>query len=714
MPYTPGMSMSDMLNAEQQGGTLTELTRLLAEDEEAREVWKLAKEMEGLARSVGRHAGGIVIAPDKLTRYSPLYYQSDSNFASTHFDKDDIESVGLVKFDFLGLRTLTVIDKAIKKINRANPGMQEPLDIGRISLEDQEVYTMLGKAKTVAVFQLESEGMRDLLLRYKPTEFEDLIVLISLYRPGPLEMGMHTDYVERRNGNQHVDYYHVSALKPILQETYGVFLYQEQVMQAARVLADYSLGQADILRRAMGKKKRDEMARQREQFVSGANQKGLDKKTADNVFDVMEKFSGYGFNKSHAAAYALIAYRTAWLKTHYPSWFMAAEMSTLMGSTDTLETLIRECKQLRIEVVPPNINISHPEFEVDKDGRVVYGLSAIKDIGRGFAETICKERGENGPYKHLLDFCLRIPRESPCNQGMLERLICAGCFDAFGQTRPELMQQVSRVLSVVAGRRSLSENGVSDMFGSSGSSPDSEALDYVLQKGEIEDWNEIEKLRREKLSLGLYMSGHPLNSYQNLLRRHSCVPIADLKSYTDTQSVCIAASVSGLRKIRSKTMLINLSDSSGVIELKLNPKRYAEYREYAVVGKILLIKARIAKSQYSTADHGLSCIPYDIKEITDPPEGDIHKPKSTDITDMDCNMIVVHADPLRCTTENLEAMNRMLSAAPKGQCALRIRYLHSETEIDFDLQQRVDPNKDLLTNLRNQWGEQAVRLERSN
>ena len=722
MPSIPGMSMGDMLLAEQQSGAITELTKLLKEDTEAQEVWDLAREMEGLARSVGRHAGGIVIAPDKLTRYSPLHYQSDSDFGSTHYDKDDIERVGLVKFDFLGLRTLTVIDKAVQNINRANPGMQEPLEVGRISLDDHEVYRLLSEAKTVALFQLESEGMRELLLRYQPTQFEDLIVLISLYRPGPLDMGMHTDYVERRKGRKSVDYYGVQALEAVLKETYGVFLYQEQVMEAAQVLANYSLGQADILRRAMGKKKHEEMAQQREQFVQGAAKNNLDQRTANSVFDVMEKFSGYGFNKSHAAAYALIAYRTAWLKTHYPSWFMAAEMSTLMNSTDSLEKLVRECKQLQLNISPPNINYSGSEFEVNQDGEIVYALTAIKEIGRNVAEIICHEREQHGPYKNLLDFCLRISKRTPCNQAMLEKLIGAGCFDMFDQPRAALVAQIERVLSVVTQRRSISENGVTDMFGKSKDAPEEDALCYVLEAGATKHWSTLEKLAHEQLALGFYMSGHPLDSYQNLLRRYECVPIKDLKSYTQQETVCIASSVFGLRKIRSNTMLLYLSDSTGVIELKLNPKLYDKYREYAVVGKILIIWARIAQSEYSTADHGLSCLPQRIEEVTDPPEEEAGATPATEqrahvkhtvATHSQQGVITIHIHSAQCTMENVQATKQILDAAPKGECGMRIHYLHPCAEVDFNLQERVDPCDDLLTRLRAQWGKDAVHMESS-
>lgn len=714
MPEALGMKMRDMLTVEQGNDTLSELTQMLTNDDEAKEVWQMALSLEGLTHNVGRHAGGIVIAPDELIRYSPLYYSHDSESAATHYDKDDIEAVGLVKFDFLGLRTLTVIDKTERAINRAHPDRAEPLSASHAPLDDPDVYQLLCEANTVSLFQLESEGMRELLLRYRPEKFEDLIVLISLYRPGPLEMGMHTDYVERRSGRKKIDYYGVDALKPILADTYGVFLYQEQVMESARVLANYTLGEADILRRAMGKKKREEMAEQRQKFVSGAQQNGLDQRTANEVFDVMEKFSGYGFNKSHAAAYAMLAYRTAWLKVHYFPWFMAAEMSTMMTNTDQLEKLVRECRRSNVPLVPPNINLSDCEFEVDEDGRIIYALSAIKSIGRGCAELICEERKRGGRYKDMLDFSLRLSDHLSVHQAMLEVLTCAGCFDDSNLSRAALSAQIQRILDVVESEQRKKANGASDMFGESHNSP--VVLDYVLKAGDVDDWVATEQLRRERAALGFYFSGHPLDSYRKVLRLHACVAIKNLKDYISESVVCIAGSVSGIKKIRRNTMaVLGLNDGSGVVEVRLSPELYDQYRDLVAEDKVLMVWGRVSQSAYSTTDYGLSCKPERIEEITAPPEQAQTKTRNAQALNVSPNTaqkhIVLTIDAKQCDIQRIQSLKEKLNATSEGDCMLSIQYSHPHADARFDLSRRVSLEGDFLECLRLQWGEHAVHIQ---
>ncbi|RMD80001.1 MAG: DNA polymerase III subunit alpha, partial [Gammaproteobacteria bacterium] len=374
IPFELGMTLDKALEQEE------ELRRRYEEEEEVRELIDLARKLEGLARNAGKHAGGVVIAPTALTDFTALYCEPDSPVAVTQLDKDDVEAIGLVKFDFLGLRTLTIIDRAVRMVNERRPPGTSPLDIARIPLDDEATFRLLKDCATTAVFQLESQGMKDLIRRLQPDRFEDIVALVALFRPGPLQSGMVDDFIHRKHGRIAVAYPH-PALEPILAPTYGVILYQEQVMQIAQVLAGYSLGGADLLRRAMGKKKPEEMAKQREVFLRGARERGVDPALAGHIFDLMEKFAGYGFNKSHSAAYALVAYQTAWLKAHHPAAFMAATLTADMQHTDKVVALIEECRRLGLRVLPPDINRCRTEFALEDEGTILYGLGAIKGVG---------------------------------------------------------------------------------------------------------------------------------------------------------------------------------------------------------------------------------------------------------------------------------------------------------------------------------------------
>ena len=375
IPFEPGMTLAKALEQEPQLG------EFIDSDEDAQEIMEMAHKLEGIVRNVGKHAGGVVIAPTRLTDFTPLYCDENGESLVTQFDKNDVETAGLVKFDFLGLRTLTIIDWAVKMINESASDGAE-INITRIPLDDDEVYDLLRKANTTAVFQLESRGMKDLIKRLQPSCFEDIIALVALFRPGPLQAGMVDDFIDRKHGRAKVNYPHPD-LEPVLKNTYGVILYQEQVMQIAQVLANYTLGGADMLRRAMDKKKPEEMDRQRTIFMQGADQRGVDSKLAGSIFDLMEKFAGYGFNKSHSAAYALVSYQTAWLKTHYPAHYMAAVLTADMQNTDKIVTLIDECRSMGLPLVHPDVNIGAHNFTVNERGEIVYGLGAIKGLGQG-------------------------------------------------------------------------------------------------------------------------------------------------------------------------------------------------------------------------------------------------------------------------------------------------------------------------------------------
>jgi DNA polymerase-3 subunit alpha len=411
VPFEIGMTLDKALDQSE------ELASMYRDDDEVAAIIDLAKSLEGLARNAGKHAGGVVIAPGPLTDYSPLYFDESAGSTLTQLDKDDVEAIGLVKFDFLGLKTLTIIDRAVRIVNAAYPELQ--LDIHRIPFADEQTYKLLQSSKTAAVFQLESRGMRDLIKRLRPDQFDDLVALVALFRPGPLQSGMVDDFIARKHAvNQaDIDYLHPD-LKPVLEATYGVILYQEQVMQIAQVLAGYTLGGADLLRRAMGKKKPEEMAEQREIFVGGATRRGVAEHTATRIFDLMEKFAGYGFNKSHSAAYAVLAYQTAYLKAHFPAAFMAAVMSADLDNTDRLVTLKDDCRQQQLELVPPSVNRSAYMFSVANERTIIYGLGAIKGLGRATIEAVLAERAAHGSFANLPEFCRRIDHDKINRRGM--------------------------------------------------------------------------------------------------------------------------------------------------------------------------------------------------------------------------------------------------------------------------------------------------------
>jgi len=407
IPFEPGMTLNKAWEMEEA------LRDFVNGSEEAQEIMEMAYKLEGITRNVGKHAGGVVIAPTKLTDFSATYCDEHGQGLVTQFDKNDVEEAGLVKFDFLGLRTLTIIDWALDTINRKRKKAgEEPLAIETIDLEDPDTFSLLQSAQTTAVFQLESSGMKDLIRRLLPNRFEDIVALVALFRPGPLQSGMVDDFINRKHGRAplawpHPDY-QLESLKPILEPTYGIILYQEQVMQIAQVMAGYTLGGADMLRRAMGKKKPEEMAKQRSIFLEGCAQNGIDKDLAGNIFDLVEKFAGYGFNKSHSAAYALVSYQTAWLKQHYPAAFMAAVLSSDMQNTDKVVIFIEECRQMKLKVRLPDVNDSEFMFTVNDADEVVYGLGAVKGVGEGPVDAIVQARQQGGAFRDLFDFCERV------------------------------------------------------------------------------------------------------------------------------------------------------------------------------------------------------------------------------------------------------------------------------------------------------------------
>jgi len=576
IPFEIGMTLDKALEQEQ------ELQTLYQEDEEVNSMMDIARSLEGLTRNVGKHAGGVVISPGDLNDFTPLYCEQGGAGLVSQYDKGDVEDVGLVKFDFLGLRTLTIIDWALKAINKK---IDPPLEIERIPLDDRASFDLLQAYQTTAVFQLESAGMKDLIRRLQPDSFEDIIALVALFRPGPLQSGMVDDFINRKHGRSKVEYPHPS-LEPILEPTYGVILYQEQVMQIAQVLAKYTLGGADMLRRAMGKKKPEEMAKQRVIFVEGALKNDVDEETATSIFDLMEKFAGYGFNKSHSAAYALVSYQTAWLKAHYPSEFMAAVLSADMDNTDKVVILIEECRIMKLKVLPPDVNNSDYHFRANDRGEVIYGLGAIKGVGEAAIDSIINER-KNGEYKSLDDFCGRVDM-SKANKKVMNALVTCGAMDCFLNNRAALQNHMPYALQAADQAQKDQQAGMVDMFGIL-ESP--ESPDNVKAIPDVPQWDEKTRLMNEKESLGLFLTGHPIDLYKKELAQIISVNLGQWLQKLDTsdtptsgyrrkeETAIVIGLVIGIRTRNAPTgreVFVTLDDRTGRIDVRVFPDMFQE------------------------------------------------------------------------------------------------------------------------------------------
>jgi DNA polymerase III subunit alpha len=604
IPFEIGMTLDKAMEDSE------ELRKMYESEEEVTALIDMAKALEGLARNAGKHAGGVVIAPSKLTDFTPLYCEQDGQSLVTQLDKDDVEAIGLVKFDFLGLRTLTIIDRAVKAVNAGRRGRgEEPIDINSISMTDRKTFDLLKAQATTAVFQLESRGMKDLIKRLQPDSFDDIIALVALFRPGPLQSGMVDDFINCKHGKAQIHYAH-PLLEPVLKSTYGIILYQEQVMQIARELAGYTLGEADLLRRAMGKKKPEEMAKQREIFVGGAVKNNISSQTATYIFDLMEKFAGYGFNKSHSAAYALLSYQTAWLKAHYPSEFMASVLSADMDNTDKVVRLIDECNDRGLKVVPPDINVSGYAFTVDADGRIVYGLGAIKGLGAAAIDAIVTERQSGGFYKDLFDFCRRIDTHK-LNRRAQEALIRAGAMDSLNCTRATLMANLEAALKLAEQDQSNRSSGQTDIFGMAVAQEP--AAEIKLEK--LPEWGEAERLAAEKETLGLYLSGHPIDRYRGELMQMTGKRLSDQidafesrktsgagGKYSQEQDVLVAGLVTGLRvkNTRSgKMAFVVLDDRSARVDVMVRPEDYQKYSSLIARDRLLVVQGGMGLDDFS-------------------------------------------------------------------------------------------------------------------
>jgi DNA polymerase-3 subunit alpha len=577
-----------------------ELRAVYEQEDEVRGLIDLAKQLEGIARNVGTHAGGVVIAPEPLTEYMPLY-AAESGMLS-QLDKDDLEAIGLIKFDFLGLKTLTVIDKALAAINRERSARGElAVNIDAIPMDDAKTYELLRHCRTTAVFQLESLGMRDLIKKLQPDRFDDLTAIVALFRPGPMQMA--TEFINRkhRRDGAVVDYLH-PKLEGILKPTYGVILYQEQVMQIAQVLAGYSLGGADLLRRAMGKKKPEEMAKQREVFVTGATERGVEAARAAHIFDLMETFAGYGFNKSHAAAYALIAYQTAWLKAHFTEAYMAAVLTADIDNTDRLVVLKDDCKQLGIALEPPDINASQFAFAVAGERRIRYGLGALKGVGQSAVEAIVAERDARGPFRSMMDLCRRVDLQK-INRRVVEALVRSGALDAIGPNRATLNDAIADVLQLAERSVHASAAGQGALFGGEDSQG---ALEHKLVPRR--EWTKRERLQAEFDSLGLHLTGHAFDGFADHRDRLNISSIAKIvggmpsegANFFSRKDVTLAGAVMDIRRRPNRTSVM-LDDDTERIEVTLFDEVYAQFKHVIAKHAVLIVEGQLRYDDFLNA-----------------------------------------------------------------------------------------------------------------
>ena len=616
IPNILGISLKDAMGKGKGGmdGEMAspELILRYQNEDDVRDLIDLALQLEDLTRNAGKHAGGVVIAPSPLSDFSPLYAEHDHGTLGknpvTQFDKDDVEAVGLVKFDFLGLRTLTIIDWAVKAINiRRAQESQTPLDISSIPLDDASVFRdVFANGNTGSVFQFESAGMRRALKDAKPDRFEDLIALNALYRPGPMEMI--PSFVARKHGTETFDYPDPRT-RAMLQETYGIMVYQEQVMQMAQIVGGYSLGGADLLRRAMGKKVPAEMAKHREIFREGAAKGDVSAAKADEIFDLMEKFAGYGFNKSHAAAYSLVAYQTAWLKKHYPAEFMAATLSSDMDKTDKVVGFLEEARGLGLTVLPPDVNASGYMFEATASHTLRYGLGAVKGVGQGVCEAIMTARADSGAFTDLLDFCKRVSAGG-MNKRTLEALIHAGALDALAVNRASLMLQLPEVLKATDQMSKNRDAGIFDMFGGGGGS-----ADIRIELPITDDWPLAQTLAGERDTLGHYLSGHPMDPYREDVQRligHDLSALAKLcergrhhtrpqegRSWRPMVQTVLAGQVVDFRKRGESQAFVVLEDGRGRIECGFFGDQWQAYAPLLTRDRILVIEGGLREDEFN-------------------------------------------------------------------------------------------------------------------
>jgi len=691
VPFEIGMTLTKALDESD------DLANAYKNEADVTDLINMCLSLEGCARNAGKHAGGVVISPSVLTDFTPLYCEQGSTSIVTQFDKDDVEAIGLVKFDFLGLRTLTIIDWAVRNI-KARHADQHDLDISHLPLDDEKAFTLLRAAETTAVFQLESSGMKDLIKRLQPDSFEDIVALVALFRPGPLQSGMVDNFINRKHGREEVSYpdaqYQHESLKPILEPTYGIILYQEQVMQIAQVLSGYTLGGADMLRRAMGKKKAEVMAEQRAVFEKGALENGVDSELSMKIFDLVEKFAGYGFNKSHSAAYALLSYQTAWLKSHYPAEFMAAVLSADMDNTDKVVILIEDCHRMQLEVLTPNINRSIIKFSVPSETQVLYGLGAIKGVGEAALEGIIEERNNNGIYKDLFDLCRRVDGRK-VNKRVLEALIKAGALEELGPNRASLMARLRDAMQ-------------DDLFGSAGEDDNIAPINEIT----VAEWEEETRLTFEKDTLGLYLTGHPIERYEKELRKFTDCNLGALADQSDlasgagggymsqrnAKSYKLAGLMIGMRVRKTKTggkiVSAVLDDRTARVEVRIFEEKFEQYNYLLNKDKLIIVEGKVIYDDYFGGYRITADVIYDI----------------TEARQKFASRLEINLKDNKGDHSIVQQLNQVLNPFREGSCPVWINYTRDDVVAKLSLSDewRVQPSDELINRLDKLAGEDNV------
>jgi len=664
----------------------SQLDSLREKDERVKELIEIALRLEGLARHASTHAAGVVISPRPLTEIVPLY-KSSKDEITTQYDMNALERIGLLKMDFLGLTTLTVLDDAVRMIKN-NRGID--VDLSTLGLDDKATYELFARGDTTGIFQFESHGMRDILRRYQPIRLEDLTALNALYRPGPIQGGMIDDFIARKHGKKKVTY-DLPALEEILSETWGVILYQEQVMQIANRLAGFSLGDADILRRAMGKKKPEEMAAQRDKFLAGCAARKVPAKKAEKIFDLMAEFAGYGFNKSHSCAYALLAYQTAWLKTHYPVEFMAAMLASETGNTDKVVKYINEARSMSITVLPPDVNSSDVDFTPVGD-QIRFGLRAIKNVGENTVKGVLGARENLGRFTNFFQFVESVDSRL-LNKRVLESLIRAGAMDGLGAHRAQMNATIDRAIERSQKLQRARESGQHGLFGGGGAAATAPALQPEVLPG-IEEWPEHELLANEYATLGFYISGHPLDKYAGRLQEMKAVEISAIEGRRNNDDIVVAGIIVQARPMRSRRgarwAILTLQDRTGVIESLVFPEAFQKLEPILKPATPLLLKGRVA-----VEDVGTRVIVADARLI----EQVVERPPS---------LLRVRVDLHSLDTGVLDRLQELFSSRP-GKCRVAFELVKTDgTEATLEASRSVCADPDLVDRVREICGADSV------
>lgn len=696
VPLDPGITLNEAFSKE------SELSNLYKNNEDVKNLINIAKKLEGINRNVGKHAGGVVISPTKITDFCPLYCDEQGNNPVTQFDKNDIEYVGLVKFDFLGLRTLTIINSTVEMINiKLKIEKKNLININSIPLNDMKCFDLLKKSETTGVFQLESYGMKDLIKRLQPDCFEDIIALVALFRPGPLQSGMVDNFVNRKHGREKISYpdhkwQHI-LLKPILESTYGIILYQEQVMQIAQVLAGYTLGSADILRRAMSKKNLKDMSKQRAIFEKGALKNGVNKKLSVKIFDLLEKFAGYGFNKSHSVAYALVSYQTLWLKTHYPAEFMAAAMTSDIDNTEKIIILFNESLNMGIKIIPPNINLSKYKFYVDNQNNIVYGIGAIKGIGENSVQNLIQEREENGFFYDLFDLCMRIDTNKVTRK-VLEKLIMSGSCDCFNQSRNYLLKSIDDAINASKESRKTKFFKQESLFG--------------IFKNELKQVKknnffnlthpEKNKLENEYQVLGFYLTGHPIDQYKKELKYYvNNIKLSELKFFEKNRKVLVVGVIVSIKfkvtKNKNRIAVLILDDNTSRVEVVIFSDLLDLRESFLKLNALLFVRGVL---NFSFVNKNIKMIAYDLMDLKFMREKHIHK-------------LIIILNEEKTNMFFLKKLYKCLDNQSKGRIPVCISYYKKRVSLNLELNKKwsVIITDDFLNELKLLVGSKKIQLE---